>query len=288
LGVPQTNSKYNLRIAAGPYAGTTLGTINVYNLGGGNPDLEPEEATTWSTGFDWMPEFADGLKLGVTYYDVLYSNLVYKPTNTDVVTDPAFVDSRVIFPTPAQIAAAIAFAPPQQPITTGYDILFNSYAINIGARKIAGLDFDIGYRLPTSALGTFNFQLVANRQTKYSQEIVPGRGYTSRLGTFDAPKWKGRLSTTWNKGPVTVAAFVNYTGHFSNTTVTPFQDVSAWTTLDLTVAYEIPVFNGLTVQARVQNATDKDPPFYDAAAGYFPALASPFGRIYEATLRAKF
>ncbi len=30
---------------------------------------------------------------------------------------------------------------------------------------------------------------------------------------------------------------------------------------------------------------DKDPPFYDAASGDFPALASPFGRTIDLTLR---
>jgi iron complex outermembrane receptor protein len=291
FGVPQPNSNYNLTVAAGPTAGERLATINVYNLGGGNPALQPEEAKTWSAGLDWAPTaFLDGLRVGVTYYNVLYSNLIYKPTNADVITDPAFIDSRVLHPTAAQIAAAIAFAPPQQPITTSYDLLFNSYAINIGARKLAGMDYDIAYRLRTASLGTFNFSLVANQQLKYSQEIVPGRGYTSRLGTSDAPKWKGRLAVTWNIADLSLSAFLNHTGSFQNTTTTPIQEVASWTTLDLTAQYQLPkvLKNGLTLQLRAQNALNRDPPFYDAANGYFPALASPFGRTYEVTVRAKF
>ena len=46
-------------------------------------------------------------------------------------------------------SAAIAFAPPQSLGVSSYDVLFNSYAINIGARKYAGLDFDVAYRLNT-------------------------------------------------------------------------------------------------------------------------------------------
>src|SRR5690606_13419945 len=43
-------------------------------LSGENRDLGPEEATTWSVGFDW--DVGNNLRLGATYFDVHYKNQV--------------------------------------------------------------------------------------------------------------------------------------------------------------------------------------------------------------------
>jgi iron complex outermembrane receptor protein len=293
FSVPQTNSNYNMVVAAGQYRGTTLGTVNVLNIGGGNPDLEPEEAKTYSLGFDFTPSgnVLEGLRFGASYYHVDYTNLIYKATNTDVITNPAFEQYRIIFPTDAQIAEYLRLYPSQQPVTTGYDVIFNSNAINIGARKIAGIDLDASYNLRTDRMGVFNFSVNANRQTKYSQQVSDGMAFTSSLGTFLAPKWKTVSRVTWNLDPVTVSLAANYVSSFINTGVTPNQKVKSNTVYDLTASYKLPEFAGLSssqIQLRVGNLFDKTPPFYDTAAGYYAALASPFGRTVDITLRASF
>jgi len=288
FGVPQPNTATNLTVAT---TGEKLGTINIYNLGGGNPNLTPEQAKTYSVGGEFAPAFIPGLRMSVNYYHVDYSNLIYKPTRADVVTNAAFVNSRIIHPTQAQIDAAIKMAPPQAPITTSYDMLFNSFAINLGVREIAGVDYDASYRLSTDKFGTFNFSANANNQTKYSQQVVPGTAFTSRLGTSDAPKWKAVFRTVWNKDNITLSAQANYISTFMNTTITPNQEVKAFTTLDLVGSYALPAFGptkGSTIQIRAANVMDKEPPFYNDATGYFPALASPFGRTIDVTLRASF
>src|SRR5690606_16673849 len=47
----------------------------VYPIGG-NPDLKPETATTWSVGFDVTPELVRGLNFSVTYYNIVYEDKV--------------------------------------------------------------------------------------------------------------------------------------------------------------------------------------------------------------------
>jgi iron complex outermembrane receptor protein len=293
FSVPQFNSAQNLRVAAGPYAGTLLGTINVLNIGGGNPDLTPEKAKTYSVGFDYSPTFSvfDGLRFGATWYAVDYTNLIYKATQADVITDPAFEQYRIVFPTAAQVAETLRLYPAQQPVTAPFDFIFNSNAINIGARKFAGIDFDVAYALRTDSLGLFNFAFNANRQTKYSQQVATGRAFTSQLGTFNAPKWKSSSRVTWNLDPITVSVVANYVSSFRNTTITPNQKVKSNTVFDLTASYKLPeiaMLKSSSIQLRVGNLFDKNPPFYDNATGYFPALASPFGRTIDVTLRAAF
>jgi len=295
FSVPQPNTNQTgVTVAAGPYAGEKLGVINQLNISNGHvpgsPDLQPETAKTYSFGAEILPtwSFLDGLRLSATYYHVEYNNTIYKPVILDVLTNPDFVDHFILHPTAAQVAAALAAYPAQNPINYGFDLLYDAFAINIGSKVAAGVDLDAAYRLNTG-FGAFNFAVNGNRQTTYDVRLSNSGPYTNRLGTSDAPKWKTRLQAGWNYRKFTLNSFVNYVSGFRNTTVTPNQDVNSFTTVDVSAAYELSsVLKGVTLQVRAQNAFDKDPPFYDAAAGYFPALASPFGRTIDVTFRAKF
>jgi outer membrane receptor protein involved in Fe transport len=69
------------------------------------------------------------------------------------------------------------------------------------------------------------------------------------------------------------------------------QTVASNTTFDLTASYALPKLGRLKnaqIQVRGANIFNKQPPFYDSAAGYFATLANPFGRTIDVTLRAAF
>ncbi len=265
-----------------------FGTQNIYNQGGGNPALTPEEATTWSVGGDFKPDFLPGFRFGMTYYNVEYTNLVYKPTQADVFNNPAFSGSIILNPTPAQVLQAIAEAPPQSPVPSVINSIFQSFAINLGTRQIDGLDFDLGYRFDTG-FGNFTLNVNANKQLGFKQEIVPGSGFQNLIGRQEAIGWRGRGQLSWNLDDLTVTAFMNYTDSFINPTSTLFPNVDAWKTFDLTLNYALPnIMKGSQLQLRAQNIFNQDPPFYDGTTGYFANAASPFGRSLEVTLRTKF
>jgi iron complex outermembrane receptor protein len=283
--VPRPNSSLNLTDVT---TGTFLGIINALNPGGGNPDLTPEEATTWSAGVDFAPMFAPRLRLSGTYYNVQYRNTVNSITSAQVLTIPDFRDFRILNPTAQQVAEILARFPPQAPVTTTFDAIIYLNAQNIGERRISGIDLEAAYSLDTG-IGHFDLGVNANRQLTYKQRVVASAPFLSRLGTFDAVKWKGRLSAGWNLGPVSAIAFVNYIDSFINTTITPNQKVKSFTTVDLSLGYQLDALvQGAAIQLRAANLFDQNPPFYDNGNGYFPALASPFGRTLEATLRFKF
>jgi iron complex outermembrane receptor protein len=283
--VPRPNTSLNLTdVLTRVY----LGTVNLLNPGGGNPALTPEEATTKALGLDYAPTRVPELRLSANYYDVEYRNTVYTPTMTDILTDPQFAHLRIIHPTQAQIDDVLARMPPQQPITTGFDAIIYLNAQNIGMRQIAGVDLVGSYRLTTD-LGVFDLTVNGNRQTRYRQRVSPAGDFTSRLGTFDAPRWKIRYGATWARGPYSAAVFANHVSGFVNGTVTPSQTVASRTTIDLALGYRLDRFvEGAVMQLRAVNLLNAEPPFYDSAAGYLAALASPFGRQLEATLRLKF
>ncbi|MDB5456121.1 MAG: hypothetical protein JWP92_1706, partial [Caulobacter sp.] len=265
--------------------------FDIYNMGGGNPDLEPEEATTYSVGVDFAPDPVPGLRFGVSYYNVEYRNTIYKASLTDVITNPAFEAYRTINPTPAQMAAALAEAPPEmevQPYVT-WDVLFRSYAINLGVRKFEGLDFNASYDFRLGKFGSFNVAANANRKLTDKQQVLPNSPFNDRLGTDQAVRWKGRTAVTWNLDPLTVGLGVNYVDKYRYNNGSAWKNADAWITYDLLANYKLDkIREGLSIQGRVVNLFDEDPPFVDNANGYLPALASPFGRQFEMTVRAKF
>ncbi|WP_336963108.1 TonB-dependent receptor domain-containing protein [Sphingobium aquiterrae] len=262
---------------------------NIYNSGGGNPDLQPESAKTYSFGVDLAPPQIRGLRFSASYYHVTYENTIYKATLTDAITNPAFAAYRVINPTPAQIAAEMAAVPPEMEVQSyiTWDVIFRSYAINLGVRKFAGIDFDGGYDFSTG-IGDFNFAWNANLKLTDKQQVLPSAPFNDRLGTDQAPRWKGRLALTWALDPVTINLAANYVDSFRYNNGSMFKKADSWTTFDLVGRLSLDnLHKGLSLQGRVVNLFDKDPPFVDNANGYLPALASPFGRQFELTLRAK-
>ncbi|WP_298197021.1 TonB-dependent receptor [Novosphingobium sp.] len=263
--------------------------VNIYNQGGGNPALTPEEAETYSIGADIKPSFIPGLKLSATYYNVKYKNLIYKPTQADAFNNPFFSFAVVRNPTAAQVTAAIAAAPPQSPVPARIDAIFQSFAINVGQRIIDGLDLDLTYKLPTN-FGDWTLNVNANRQIGFRQELAPGTGFQDIIGQQSAIKWRGRGQLSWSKGDLTVSGFMTYVGGFTNiTTGTPFPNVKSWETFDLTVQYNLPnLLKGSQIQLRGSNIFNRWPPFYDGTLGFFQNAHSPYGRSLEITLRTKF
>ncbi len=278
---------------------TVNSTLDIYNLGGGNPKLEPEEATSSSFGLNWKPAFATGLSMGVTYYQVEYSNLIYKPTRADVLRNAAFVDSRVLGVqgpanvyaplSAAYIAQLIAAAPPQTPITPGqtFNMSFNSFAINLGTRKHAGFDVNVNYDFDTR-IGKWGLGVVANKQTKYDEQVVAGVAAFSRIGTAAAPPWAASFRTEWGATsfPLRVSLVSNYRSGFQDIGFAP---TDSYLTHNLSLAYDLAkLLKGVTMQVRVRNVADKEPPFYNIAEGYQDDVHTPYGRQFDLTLRARF
>jgi iron complex outermembrane receptor protein len=293
FGVPQPGISDRVGTA------TVNSTLDIYNLGGGNPDLQPENAKSHTFGVNWKPEFVEGLNMGVTYYHTEYSNLIYKPTRADVLRNPAFSASyllgvqgpaNVYQPlSAAYVAQLVAAAPPQTPITPGqtFNMSFNSFAINIGSRIHAGYDFNIRYDFNTG-IGKLGLGVVANKQTKYEEQVVPGQASFSRIGTSAATPWAASFQADWgaNSIPLRVGLTSNYRDGFQDIGFTP---TAGYLTHNLTVAYDFEsLFRGVTAQVRVRNLTDESPPFYNVAEGYQDDVHTPYGRQFDLTLRAKF
>ena len=284
--VPRPNSAINLTDAA---SGIYLGTVNMINPGGGNPDLKPETANSKSFGIDYAPDYIPGLHLSTTYYEVHYKNQVQTPSMLLTFGNPQFSQFRIINPTQAQIDALVAKDPLEAPITTSINLIAWANAQNLGETQVAGFDIDGSYSRDLGSYGVATLGLVANIETQYNVAAATGLPFSSSLGTEVAPEYKFRWNLGWNFDPVNLNLFANYVSGFRNTTVRPMQAVDSNLTFDLSASLDLSSMFGhqVSLQGNIFNLFDKEPPFYDNGNGYYSQQASPYGRLFQVTLRAQ-
>jgi len=278
--------------------GATTAPSNSVIIAGGSENLQAEEATSWSAGFDFKPEGLPGLKFTATYYDVQFENKV------DVVFAPDFNnpgDDRywLLNPTPEQVAEIFAGVPlpPGAVLPDPIEYIADVRRYNLGTVWTSGIDFDLGYRWQTGG-GHVEAGLGGNWITEYRVQPSAGSAISSRLDTENAvrPKLRGRLS--WYRRPFNAALFVNRTdGYFHRGTG---RRVSAWTTVDFHVSCDLSGnkwLEGTQLILDVSNLFDEKPPFVNLSQinngdgtgifGFDRLNASPLGRVVSLSVRKK-
>ena len=95
------------------------------------------------------------------------------------------------------------------PASLGGDANSNFTALNVGRIKTSGLDFQLGYNLPTDfavAGSSLNANLMVNYLIDYKVRELPGvtLDYAGSASVFGAglgtsfPRWKGTANLAWN------------------------------------------------------------------------------------------
>lgn len=278
---------------AGLYGDTlpcATGTCYGIGIAGGNVDLKPEKATTWSTGVEWKPAAVPGLHASLSYFSIDYRNQIVALRGTSgLLTLPYYAPYVTFNPTPAQIAALQAKYVSNNAINVGaVTYIQDGRRQNLGASKIEGLDFALDYGWETG-LGAFEASASGEYFTKFTFSPVPGVTPIDVVDKINYPQsLRARFGLDWSKGGWNAHGAVNYVNGYDNNTVTPVQKVDSYTTVDLRLAYRVEaehgLLNGVTVALEAQNLFDQDPPFVDISAGYDSQSASPIGRLIGVSL----
>jgi outer membrane receptor protein involved in Fe transport len=263
-------------------------------LTGGNADVTPERARTWTAGVDLHPQWFEGARLQVSYFQTRYSDRIVTPIalTAQSLSNPAYADLVTLVQDPAQAAAAIAAARQFANSTGAPADPANVVAIvdnrnrNAARQAIHGIDVLADYRF---ALG--QGQLTASLDASYlqiRQQLGRGQAVQARSGLlFTPPDWRGRASLTWTEGPLTLNGSLNYIDGVDDTRATPTVRVRGMITADFTARYHLapasgPV-HGLDLTLSVLNAFNQ-PPDRIATSFYFDTAYdstnySPLGRV---------
>lgn len=275
-------------------AGRLLGLLR----SGGNPNLRPETADSWTLGADFAPTQWPGLRLGATWFDVRFKNRIGLPVQAKplgALTDPS-LSSFVNFISPATNAADLAkitalLALPgagsaQSFGPSSFGAIVENRYINTTTLEVRGFDVTGSYRFD---VGADNVALAGNASylANYDQQITPKSPVLNKAGIANFPvKFRGRMTADWTHDRITAGAAFNYVGAYHGALG---QSIRAQPTVDLQVRLAgaaAGVWRGTGLTLNVRNVFDKAPPFYDNPFGvaYDAANADPIGRFVSVQL----
>lgn len=282
-----------------PYRASNSSPLDILRpmivIAGGNPDLRPEKAKTWSVGFDWVPKAVPGLVASATYWNVRFTDQIAVPPITSPVlySDPNYASYYILSPTLAQAQAAagnliVTGAPNLASLylggTTPY-VLFNARRTNLGSVHTDGIDFNVGYTRETG-FGSINANVsgtyTLNRESSavaggpFSDNLKNGVGRTALVAAVGA-----------RVGDLTGRATLNYRGGYPILGLLTQNHVSSFKTVDLFLSYDLgKLLKNTLLTLNVDNVFDQDPPYLDSASGY--TNGSTLGRLVSLGIRTKF
>lgn len=282
--------------------------------GGAGPTLRPEEATTWTLGFDWKPEWAPGLSIGAGYFNLKIDDRIVRIQAGQLGgilaqlfstgTTP-YIDSLEINPDAARVQDLIDNDPRYLgqlgagPVQSAADVamIVNATQLNLASLKMDGVDFDLSYGFDTAAAGWFELFARGTWLNSYEVESTPGSGYVDQLGKYSAVgnpvQLRSLQGLRWQYGDLNASLTMNYVDSYECASgcfqpnaagvpvaITSPVKIDAWKTFDLNLGYDLSNLGGFFSDARVNftaiNFTDRNPPFIDGGTAANDALADPY------------
>jgi iron complex outermembrane receptor protein len=273
-------------------------------LAGGNPDLKPQTADTWSIGADWKPTSLPGFSAGVTYWNIeLKNTIVVAPPGfpTSLFTVPAFQKFVTINPTLAQAQAATAGmfidgAPNIAALygaTTPYLIL-DARRKNVGNLYATGLDFNASYTQSTD-FGSVFATFYATRLLDRDSEAFKGAGKVDLLGV-NTSKLQLSATTGVNWGGLTASATLNHRQGYKVTGAGSQTKTGSFDPINLAFIYRFDESQGqnpgwargMTLSLNIDNAFNEKVPFLNVSPGQTPTNGSTIGRFFNMGLTKHF
>lgn len=271
-----------------PYGGARILSLL---LNGGNTDLRPETAESWTATLDVAPP-SWPVAFHLTGFDVRFDDRIERPVQQSITTalaDPSlapFVERISPGLDPADLARISALITSPQFTSSGgsfpgeqYGAIVDNRYVNTGGLRVRGLDltgtgaFDFGGgRLNLRASGAYILD--------YEQQVTPASPVVERRGVAGFPiRFRGRATADWTRGDVTSGLAFNYASAYRDGLGAPIGDHPT-VDLQLRWAPSRGVLKDAAATLTVRNVFDRPPPFYDNTSGlaYDPANADPIGR----------
>jgi len=306
---------YNAAHPNAPIATTDSAAIST----GGDIDLKPEKADTWTFGVVLSPKdgFLSRFHFSADWYQIKIKNAIEGPPfgigAQNIATqcyqgNQAFCDR-------------LTFAPEANPELANTDILtVNNAAGNLQGFTTRGIDFEAAYTMPVGT-GSLNVRVLTSYL--YDQLFATGLGTpvynyagqsgpTAAFGSFNtSPKWQGNMFATYSQGPFTGTVQVRYIGPGRYLTVTPDtgelvvgpgdpgysttnpnsisnNHVNSAAYLNLSAAYKF-AGDRFELFGSLNNVLDKNPVIAPGGNGYptNPVYFDTYGRTWRVGIRVR-
>ncbi|UTP38303.1 TonB-dependent receptor [Phenylobacterium sp. LH3H17] len=269
-------------------------SVTIQQIQKGNLALQPEEGETFTAGFVYEPNWLEGLRVSVDYFDIQLTGAIsllgIQDTINRCVAGNAELCSFLNRDGGGNLTSIVR---------TNY---------NLAARSTKGVDLEVAYSLPLSQISeTLPGKLDLGLYGSHISELIFNDGTTSvnragnlSAGTLGTPEWKWSANANYTVGPFAVALQGRYiSSGVYDSTYKPIDlndnTIESKTYLDLSASYDLIAGEDgrrLTVYGAVDNLLDEDPPI--VASSFFapiatnPVLYDVMGRYFSMGVRFKY
>jgi outer membrane receptor protein involved in Fe transport len=310
-------------VTAAQYGHVGANAAAQYNgFTGGNPNLQPEVADTYSAGIVFKPTYVQGFTASVDYFNIDIRNVIGQ-IGGDEVLNLCIASNDVN----SQYCQDVHRG-------TGGTLYLNNSGfvvdtlVNFGEQGTRGIDYKANYRLPLGGYGDVVLDFVGtqlnslffrptNGGSSYDCAGFYGAGCGTAVGSQEgdpAPHWRHVFNTTWNtpwhglnlglrwRYIGSVDSILTSSNPLVATSVSPpgSAHIPAFSYIDLNASIEL--YKGIRMQVGVNNLFDKDPPVIDdGGPGFgsncpvgacngntFPGVYDALGRYIFAHVTAEF
>lgn len=264
-------------------------------IGGGNPNLAEEEATSITYGFVFQPSFLENLTVSVDFYDIEISGVITSPDTVGVIE--GCYDN---FDTIDNGLCAL-FERVSDPNDLGYGTITNTQLTNLNLARLStsGIDFQAEYGWEIGP-GTLGARLIANYIESYKEKPLEDAVLEDELvGGPRLPEVRGGVQLGYNTESYSVNFLTRYIdgARFSRVApLNPIETTSPYkldseTISDVSAMYRSEVGNfSYQLSLGVNNIFDQTPP-PGSRTGRFVGGSpyyDPIGRFYWGGLRVNF
>ena len=197
----------NCRASGVPAGFIQLGNA-ILTTTGGNENLEPEDATTFTLGAVWTPGFASGLALTLDYFDIKIENAIQTVAGSTKLA--------LCYNSPGlshQFCGPDSFT--RHPLTGEVNFL-SSQPVNAASERVSGYDLGMLYEFKMADLdATLNWDV--SYLDRY--DLMPYQGgamihYAGKItgGNGSFAKWRSFASLALARGPWSGSYSVQYIG----------------------------------------------------------------------------
>ena len=277
-----------------------------------NPNLKPEKSSSNTLGFIWAP--SSNYSLSIDRWYVHRTSFIDRYSSPFVITqnflgNPLFANAVIRDPNPASWLPGIPNSGPIQSTIRRFD--------NFGGTAVRGYDLDAQVKFPMGAMGRLSVDANATYYDKLLWKLGTDVPYISGLGNFyifEAPRFRGSVTGTWETGAWSLLTRYNYTAGWDYgeptqlvggvTSTGPFQCYLGATSLTLAFLGRCHVeafetwdvgaswtgIKNLKVGVLVRNVTNKAAPYdpNQPTLGFNPTFANPYGRYMQLSVSYKF
>jgi outer membrane receptor protein involved in Fe transport len=277
IRAPTLNDLYSPQTSnSGPFLDplTNFNPGGIQTVSGGNPDLKPEVARTYTGGVVLTPSFIPGLTISADYYQINLHNAITNVSGTNQAIANLCIASGGTSPFCSLYDRPFPYT---NTTPANYPTLIRSQLLNAAFNTTEGEDYEIDYGFNmadviSDVAGQVNLRALLNVAPVNTSSSFPGaplqhttqpKGHATLFGSYSLGNWDVNVQWHWFSGGSNIGVFGAGQTYYAQSRYGSFS------TTDFTLAKKITLDNGAAMQVyfNVQNAFDSVPPYTVGSSG---------------------